>query len=317
MICTENASGVKWSCNVIYTTWLGTCPRPPACLPTSRAASLRRQQGVGNDLRGSSSARSVGTVGDTTPPATPLSGRNVVQNSSSSNNEPTLPSSAPPCLPGPSAGRRENDDLVEDNGLALPTSPQSQTCSWTSPAPVSHSDNDNENEISSTKMSCEISAVTTPRAAWSPEEDDEKGYRLDGVAAVGGRSSSSNGSSNGYCNGNGNTDDDGINNGSHGNLVHGTQPQGGSGLREDVAVVGHGSRVMSAAAMMSNPCRHHNEGGTDGLVSRPLDDPGVARRPRRAGFGQPSTKVCRPSSLVFYAVRDFLHQTASHFVRIS
>ncbi|CAM9717536.1 unnamed protein product, partial [Ectocarpus sp. 13 AM-2016] len=87
-----------------------------------------------------------------------------------------LPSTAPPSLPAPFS-RCLGNNQVEEDLVVAPLPPQQQQReqqrSWTTPAPSSHHAGDgdvNDDDITvSARMSCAMSAITTPRAAWADE----------------------------------------------------------------------------------------------------------------------------------------------------
>lgn len=224
-------------------------------------AAFHQQQGQEGRSLGSN-ALSVPTAGSSTPPAA-LPMMHTVENRRTA----PLPSTAPSSLPDPSS-YRERSKAGED--LVLPTSPQQQqrlrTTSDSSNQNSYINDDDDGGGKSALRTSCAMSAVTTPRAAWAEEGDPI----LDDVAFAGSS----------------NADD------------HSSDAAGSCGFRDGATlrlgedgVVNGSPMAPTTADMMSSLCQDEVR-STDGLgLLRCLD---VVRQPRRAVFGKPSTKVCRP-----------------------
>lgn len=194
-----------------------------------------------------------------------------MNHTAANNRNAVLPRPAPSSLPGPSS-YRERSKAGED--LVLPTSPQEQqrlriTSGPTSPDSSNQNSYINNDDETAVRTSCAISAVTTPRAAWAEEGDSI----LDDVA-FGGSSKADDHSSDGE--------------GSHG-FRDGPKLRPG----EDGVVIGSSMATATTADMMSNLC-HHEVRCADELGLPRCVDASVVRQQRRAAFGKPSTKVCRP-----------------------
>lgn len=237
--------------------------RNPAAFSHIVIFALYEQQGLENRSL-DSNALSAATAGGSTPPATlPIS------HSAANSSTAALPSTAPASLPGPSS---HQDRSRAEEDLVLPTSPQQQQRLRMPSGPTSpgssnqnnYVDNDDDDDDkAAARVSCSISAVTTPRAAWA-----EEGSILDDAVFGGGSKA-----------------DD-----------HSSDAAGSPGFQQGARLsLGengsvNGSPMVPATADMM----FHDEARcTDGLEgSRGLDS-NVAQQPRRAAFGKPSTKVCR------------------------